>query len=112
MEGIRFRGYTIPEVLEKLPKPPGADMPYVEAHIYLLLTGDIPTEEEIADFMTDFNARKMVPQYVFDAIDALPDDSHPMAMFSFAIVAMQRESQFTKRYNEGMSKMEDRKSVV
>jgi citrate synthase len=28
-EGIRFRGYTIPEVLEKLPKPPGAKMPYV-----------------------------------------------------------------------------------
>jgi len=106
MEGIRFRGYTIPEVLEKLPKPSGAEMPYVEAHIYLLLTGDIPTENEIVDFISDFNKRKKVPQYVYDAINALPDDSHPMAMFSFAIVAMQRESLFAKRYNEGMNKMD------
>ena len=28
-EGIRYRGFTLPEVLEKLPKPPGAEMPYV-----------------------------------------------------------------------------------
>ena len=35
MEGIRFRGYTIPEVLEKLPKAPGAEIPYVEQVIFL-----------------------------------------------------------------------------
>ena len=28
-EGIRFRGYTLKEVFEKLPKPKGAEMPYV-----------------------------------------------------------------------------------
>ena len=28
VEGIRFRGYTIPEILEKLPKPKGAEMPF------------------------------------------------------------------------------------
>jgi citrate synthase len=38
-EGIRFRGYTIPEVLEKLPKPPGAKMPYVGGLYYLLFSG-------------------------------------------------------------------------
>ena len=31
MEGIRFRGKTIPEVMSELPKPPGKDYPYVEA---------------------------------------------------------------------------------
>jgi citrate synthase len=30
-EGIRFRGYSIPEVLSKLPKPEGAEMPYMWA---------------------------------------------------------------------------------
>ena len=30
MEGIRFRGYTIPETLAALPKVPGGKMPYVE----------------------------------------------------------------------------------
>ncbi|MCK5368821.1 MAG: hypothetical protein KAQ62_09720, partial [Cyclobacteriaceae bacterium] len=48
-EGIRFRGYTIPEVLEKLPKPPGAEIPYVEGFLYLLLTGDIPTKKEVKE---------------------------------------------------------------
>lgn len=106
MEGIRFRGYTIPETLKALPKPAGAEMPYVEGHIYLLLTGEIPTEEEIADFTADFNKRKGTPQYVFDVIKAMPKDSHPMAMFSAAVLAMQKESIFTKKYHEGLNKME------
>ena len=41
-EGIRFRGYTIPEVLNKLPKPPGAAMPYLGGLYYLFLIGDLP----------------------------------------------------------------------
>ncbi len=106
MEGIRFRGYTIPETLEKLPKAPGGEMPYVEGHLYLLLTGDIPTEAEVLEVVNEFKKRAQVPQYVIDMLRALPTDSHPMAMFSAAIVAMQRESIFAKKYNEGISKMD------
>lgn len=105
-EGIRFRGFTIPEVLEKLPKVPGGEMPYVEGFFYLLLTGDIPTEEEVKAVAEEFNKRKMVPEYVFDVLRAMPKDSHPMAMFSTAVVAMEKESVFVKRYNEGMSKFD------
>jgi citrate synthase len=105
-EGIRFRGYTIPETLEKLPVPKGQEMPLVEGFIYLLLTGDIPTEEQVAEVAEEFKARKKVPQYVFDVLDALPADSHPMVMFSAAIVSMQKESKFAKMYNEGLGKME------
>ena len=43
-EGIRFRGFTIPETLERLPKVPGHEMPYVEGHLHLLLTGEVPTD--------------------------------------------------------------------
>lgn len=106
MEGIRFRGYTIPEVLEKLPKVPGSEMPYVEGFFYLLLTGEIPTEQEVNDVAEEFNKRKIVPEYVFDVLRAMPKDSHPMAMFSAAVVAMEKESVFVKRYNEGMSKFD------
>ncbi|MFH1321604.1 MAG: citrate (Si)-synthase [Bacteroidota bacterium] len=106
MEGIRFRGYTIPETMEKLPKPAGAEMPYVEGHLYLLLTGDIPTESEIAEITDEFNKRKKVPQYVFDVINAMGNDSHPMTMFSAAILALQKESEFVKKYNAGLSKMD------
>ncbi len=106
MEGIRFRGYTIPEVLEKLPKPKGAEMPYVEGHFYLLLTGDIPTEEDIQDVVEEFKARRRVPHYVYDMLRAMPRDTHPMTMFSAAVLSMQRESVFVKKYNEGISKMD------
>ncbi len=105
-EGIRFRGYTIPECLERLPKVPGGEMPYVEGHIYLLLTGEIPSEEDVREVAEEFKTRRKVPQYVFDVLRALPKDSHPMAMFSAAIVAMQKESFFVKSYNEGVSKMD------
>ena len=105
-EGIRFRGYTIPEALEKLPKVPGGEMPYVEGFFYLLLTGEIPNEEEVAAVAEEFNKRKKVPQYVFDMLRAMPEDAHPMSMFSAAIVAMQKESVFVPEYNAGISKFD------
>ncbi len=104
MEGIRFRGYTIPEVLEKLPKPKGAEMPYVEGLYYLLLTGDIPNKEEVEQIADEFNKRKHVPWYVFDVLRAMPRDTHPMTMFANAILALQRESKFVKKYREGLKK--------
>jgi len=100
-EGIRFRGYTIPEVLEKLPKVPGAEMPYVEGHFYLLLTGDIPTEKEVKEVAEEFKKRRALPEYVKDTLRAMPRDTHPMTMFAAGILAMQRESKFAKYYNEG-----------
>jgi len=103
-EGIRFRGMTIPEVLEKLPKVPGGEMPYVEGHVYLLLTGDIPTGSEISDVAEEFTKRAQIPQYVFDVLRAMPRDTHPMTMLSAAVLAMQRESVFVQKYNAGINK--------
>ena len=105
-EGIRFRGFTIPEVMEKLPKVPGGEMPYVEGFFYLLLTGDLPTEKDAQEVAAEFKKREVVPDYVYNMLKQLPPDSHPMAMFSAAIVAMQRESAFVKEYNAGLDKME------
>jgi citrate synthase len=105
-EGIRFRGRTIPETLEALPKVKDGEMPYVEGFLFYLLTGDIPTEEETQEMVAEFKKRSKAPDYVFDMLKALPKDSHPMAMFSAAIVAMQKESVYVKKYNEGISKMD------
>jgi citrate synthase len=105
-EGIRFRGYTIPETLAKLPKASGAEMPYVEGHLYLLLTGDIPTEAQVQEVIEDLQKRGTVPEYVWKMLQSLPADTHPMTMFSMAIMALQRDSEFVKKYNAGMSKMD------
>jgi len=105
-EGIRFRGFTIPEVMEKLPKVPGSEMPYVEGFFYLLLTGEVPGEKEALEVAEEFKKRQHVPEYVFNMLRQLPPESHPMAMFSAAIVAMQSESVFVKEYDAGLNKME------
>ncbi len=46
-EGIRFRGYSIPECQELLPKAEGGTEPLPEGIFYLLLTGKIPTTDEV-----------------------------------------------------------------
>ena len=105
-EGIRFRGKNIPEVMECLPKVPGCDYPYVEGFFYFLMTGEVPTMKETLEVVEEFKKRRGLPQYVIDVLRAMPRDTHPMTMFSAGILAMQRESVFVKRYNEGMKKTE------
>lgn len=103
-EGIRFRGLTIPEVFEKLPKVPGNEMPSVEGFFYFLLTGDMPTEKEVEEVSEEFNSRKKIPDYVFNILKSMPADSHPMTMFSAAILSMNKDSIFVKKYHEGVKK--------
>jgi citrate synthase len=106
MEGIRFRGKTIPETFEALPKVPGSEYPYVEGFWYFILTGEVPTLAQAQEVAEDFKKRSQVPEYVWDVLRALPTDSHPMTMFSSAILAMQGESIFAKAYNEGLGRMD------
>ncbi len=105
-EGIRFRGYTIPEALEILPKPAEGVMPYVGGLYYLFLIGKVPTEEQALDIENEWKARSSIPQFVFDVLQSLPRVSHPMMLFSTAILALQNESVFARRYREGMTRKE------
>ncbi len=104
MEGIRFRGMTIPETRKALPKPDGAKEPYPLGLWWLLLTGEIPTKEEVLSLEKEIKDKSELPEYVKTMLRAMPEDSHPMAMFVTAIAALERESVFRKRYDEGMEK--------
>ena len=46
-EGIRFRGYSIPECQKLLPRAPGGEEPLPEGLFWLLLTGEVPTEAQV-----------------------------------------------------------------
>ena len=46
-EGIRFRGYSIPECQGLLPTAPGGSEPLPEGLFWLLLTGQVPTEAQV-----------------------------------------------------------------
>lgn len=103
-EGIRFRGHTIPEVLEKLPKLNDTDIPFAGGLYYLLLIGEIPTKDQALEVEIEWKMRTNVPQFVFDVLNAMPVSAHPMMMFSTAVLALQTESEFTKQYQQGMRK--------
>ncbi len=103
-EGIRFRGYSIPELREKLPKAPGGTEPLPEGLFYLMLVGEVPTIEDVEHLSSTWARRSHVPNHVFDVIEALPESTHPMTQFCTAILALQTESKFVKAYNEGISK--------
>lgn len=103
-EGIRFRGYSIPELQTKLPKAPGGTEPLPEGLFYLMLIGELPTEQDVLDVTNSWQRRSHVPSHVFDAIEALPKSSHPMTQFVAAIMALQTESFFAKKYAAGMNK--------
>jgi citrate synthase len=105
-EGIRFRGYTIPEVLEILPKPAEGKMPYVGGLYYLFLVGKVPNEGQAVDIENEWKARAAIPSFVFDVLKSMPRDSHPMMLFSTAILALQHGSVFAQRYREGMTRDE------
>ena len=101
MEGIRFRGKTIPETFEALPKYPGSDYPSVESFWWFIMTGDVPNEAQANEVIADWKKRAEVPSYVFDLLRTMPRDSHPMTMYSAAILAMQKESLFADQYRAG-----------
>lgn len=105
-DGIRFRGYSIPELREKLPKAPGGTEPLPEGLFYLMLVGSLPTDEEVQHLTSTWQRRSHVPNYVFASIEALPLSAHPMTQFVVAIMSLQTESHFAKRYAKGMSKAE------
>ena len=103
-DGIRFRGYSIPELQKKLPKAPGGSEPLPEGLFLLMLLGDLPDEEMVNHLTSTWQRRSHVPNHVFATIEALPMSTHPMTQFVVAIMALQTESVFAKAYAKGMSK--------
>jgi len=103
-EGIRFRGYSIPELRDNLPKVKGGAEPLPEGLFYLMLIGELPSEPDVQHLSSQFARRSHVPNHVFAAIDALPVSAHPMTMFTVGVMALQTESAFAKAYAEGINK--------
>ena len=103
-EGIRFRGFSLPELQDKLPKLDDAGEPLPEGLFYLMMIGEIPEKEDVINISKDWATRAHVPQHVFDVIDALPKNSRPMTQFSTAILSMAYDSVFQKAYRAGVNK--------
>jgi citrate synthase len=103
-DGIKFRGYSIPELQEKLPRAKNGKEPLPEGLFYLMLIGELPTVANVNEITSILQRRSHVPNYVFDTIAALPVSAHPMTQFVVGIMALQGESQFAKKYAAGLNK--------
>lgn len=104
-EGIRFRGYSIPELREKLQHfVEGGSEPVPEAIFYLMLMGELPSNEDVQTLTNNWARRAIVPRHVFNVLDALPRSTHPMTQFTIGIMAMQTESVFAAAYRKGINK--------
>ena len=87
-EGIRFRGKTIPDIQNELPKAPGGQEPLPEGLFWLLVTGEIPTQDQVAELSRDWAARASIPSFVEEILDRCPPNLHPMSQFSMAVTAV------------------------
>lgn len=106
IEGIRFRGYSIPELKKLLPTGKDGKEPRPEGLFWLMLVGEVPTEEQVNWLTDQWTHRSNVPEHTFKVLDSLPLDTHPMTQLSIAITSMQTESCFARRYAEGIKKTE------
>ncbi|KAH8831265.1 citrate synthase [Flagelloscypha sp. PMI_526] len=105
-EGIRFRGKTIPEIQAELPKAPGGTEPLPEALFWLLVTGEVPTQEQVTELSKDWASRAAIPEFVEEILDRCPSTLHPMSQFSLAVTALNHNSAFAKAYADGIPKKE------
>jgi hypothetical protein len=80
-EGIRLRGFTIPELFEKLPRLQGTEMPLVGGLYYLLLVGEIPSLEEALEVEEEWKQRGQTPKYVYDVLCSMPANAQPITWF-------------------------------
>ncbi|MBJ04878.1 MAG: citrate (Si)-synthase, eukaryotic [Flavobacteriales bacterium] len=103
-EGIRFRGYSIPEIQDLLPRANNSNQPLPEGMFYLMLIGELPNEKDVALISKELEARSSVPDYVYSVINNLPKEMHPMTQFSIAILSLRNNSEFSKAYQKGIGK--------
>jgi citrate synthase len=95
-KGLIVRGHPLLEIKHLWP----------EEILFLLLTGEVPDAAAKAALQKEFDRRSQVPDYVWDLLQAMPADSHPMCMLDTAILVMERESIFRQWYDRGMTKDE------
>ncbi|KAF2237749.1 citrate synthase mitochondrial precursor [Viridothelium virens] len=103
-EGIRFHGRTIKDCQSQLPKGTSGTEMLPEGMFWLLLTGEVPSITQVRGFSKELAQKSQIPKFVEDMLNNFPKDLHPMTQFACAVSALNYESVFAKRYEQGMNK--------
>lgn len=76
---LRYRGYPIEDLASKCD--------FVEV-CYLLIYGELPTEEQLEDFRLSIRRHTMLHEDMRDFYKGFPRDAHPMAILSSVVGAL------------------------
>ncbi len=76
---LRYRGYPIEDL--------AANCDFVEV-MYLLIYGELPTEEQITNFRNSIRRHTMLHEDMRSFYDGFPRDAHPMAILSSVVSAL------------------------
>lgn len=103
-EGIRFHGRTIKDCQKELPKGKSGTEMLPEAMFWLLLTGQVPSTNQVRTFSRELAEKSELPEFVSKMLDNFPKDLHPMTQFAIAVSALSHTSEFAKAYEKGVNK--------
>ena len=103
-EGIRFHGRTISDCQKELPKGTSGTEMLPEAMFWLLLTGKVPSVPQVRAFSRELAEKSKLPASVTTMLNAFDKTTHPMTQLACAVAALNVESQFAKKYAEGLDK--------
>ena len=70
---LRYRGYAIEDLAEKAS--------FLEV-AFLLIFGELPTQEQLEQFYSDIKSKSVVDDDVRKIVDAFPKTAHPMGVLS------------------------------
>ena len=77
---LRYRGYPIEELAEK--------STFLEVS-YLLIYGELPTQQQLADFNQNIARHMLIHEDMKNFYNGFPRDAHPMAILSSVVAALQ-----------------------
>lgn len=105
-EGIRFHGMSIADCQERLPKGKTGIEMLPEAMLWLLLTGKVPTVDQVRALSKDLAERVLNAPTKPDLRGVENVNVHPMVRLSTGLLALSGQSEFQKAYFKGINKVD------
>jgi len=86
-EGISYRGTKLFDIVNNAPASIPGGEPIPEGILWLLLTGELPSDSEITEFKEELYRRGELSADEEAMIKSFPRDMHAMTQFSMGVLA-------------------------
>jgi citrate synthase len=87
-----------------MPKGIKGEEPLPEGVLYLLMTGEVPTDTDFHDLQKELRHRAELTPDLINFITKLPKDTPPITQLYQAVLYLQKDSLFADAYRRGVHK--------